>query len=645
MLIVMICGCSDASVVNTELTFNEDMSGSRVMYVVVDQDVVADEFDGTMEDINTVINATAPASLSITYDEETVSYEVVLSFESIEDYELQVESITGEDESIVILEAENPLTTGMKVTESFSTTDLLSWMPTALYDAGLITSSQTSYVFEIGTSTVIVGENSYSGSDTIDVDTMEYVSIESFTFYTDIISLDEYVRTVEVEITNAALSLNEEEIIQHFEDLVPDGASGQWVEGTSSKTFVLEIESTTLEDLASITAAFLDNEAAYIELTEDSSSVFVDANTLKEGLAFGMFSDTSGSTDLYYWVHYDEEYEFSNYTGSNVAYCEQNDDGYYLILDSYINDEVELVNYSLEHVYYVAKMDVHLDNSMFSSDITRTTTIYLDGIPEDEKIDSIVASLEAGVYPEYDDEGNLVEQDVTGYDIDTKEKDDQLQIIITQTGTQEEIIASSNYLFGEGDSFVYSDEGGLFSLTKEFVFSDYFYYYEIVDYRNDDFVLTYTADLGLFASQEELEDYDSDLSSLYSLLLGTSSNAVIEGSNFTEEFSGLSGTASYTGTYTNIFAVIIYLAIVGVIAGGLFIAKKKGMLGSKKPTAIEEQEVTQEVQEGVQEVQEVQDGVQETVQEEVLDTMYCEECGQEIDSDSVYCCACGAEVE
>ena len=53
---LLLTGCSAGSTINTTLTINNDLSGTRVMEVAIDDSVFSESFTGTMQDLNAVIH-------------------------------------------------------------------------------------------------------------------------------------------------------------------------------------------------------------------------------------------------------------------------------------------------------------------------------------------------------------------------------------------------------------------------------------------------------------------------------------------------------------------------------------------------------------------------------------------------------------
>ena len=71
LVAAFLAACSAGSTVDTTLTINNDLSGSRVMELVIDQSVFDENFTGTIEELNETITETCPADLAWVYDDST----------------------------------------------------------------------------------------------------------------------------------------------------------------------------------------------------------------------------------------------------------------------------------------------------------------------------------------------------------------------------------------------------------------------------------------------------------------------------------------------------------------------------------------------------------------------------------------------
>ena len=165
-LTVLMCafmtGCSDGSVVNTKLTLNQDLSGNRVMDVVISENVFNEYFSGSIDDLYSLVTKKCPSELKFTHPADG-SMELVftLEFANADDYAAKCSSLYGEADAILV-KPDSIWGTGFSVNENFSSLDLLSWLPDLLVDEGYVPEDKKSKVFSNGTNELIFGDEVYS---------------------------------------------------------------------------------------------------------------------------------------------------------------------------------------------------------------------------------------------------------------------------------------------------------------------------------------------------------------------------------------------------------------------------------------------------------------------------------------------------
>ena len=128
LIMVLVTGflaaCSAGSTIETTLTINDDLSGTRKMDLVINQSVFAEYFTGTIEELNVAITENCPAELTWSYDDSTGAqiYSFTLDFASLEDYESKVDNLIGEnlDVDILISKSDSVWSTGVCVEENFT---------------------------------------------------------------------------------------------------------------------------------------------------------------------------------------------------------------------------------------------------------------------------------------------------------------------------------------------------------------------------------------------------------------------------------------------------------------------------------------------------------------------------------------------
>ena len=225
---LLLTGCSAGSTINTTLTINNDLSGTRVMEVAIDDSVFSESFTGTMQDLNAVIESNCPAELTYTYSEDTgiKTYRFELGFSSVEDYQSKVNTLLGEGYTVSVQKSDSIWATGVYVNEDFTSEMLLAWLETALVDGGYVSSSDQGNIFGMGTTDVVFGSETYSTYDCISIDEIEYQNIDSIDILMEAVDIDSYNPAVYFNIPSSSMTAKGAEIEEFFKTVTPANATG-----------------------------------------------------------------------------------------------------------------------------------------------------------------------------------------------------------------------------------------------------------------------------------------------------------------------------------------------------------------------------------------------------------------------------------
>lgn len=664
MLVGLLTGCSAGSTVETKLTINNDLSGSRVMELVINQSVFNEYFSGSIESLNAAITESCPSQLNWTYDASTGSkiYKFTLDFSSPEDYQNKVNALLGEgsEETVEITQADSVWANGVIVKESFSSSDLLGWLKTMVVNKGFVSSSNSSKLFQLGGTTVLYRGEEYSASSTININKMEYLDIDNIYLLTDVNAYDSYNKTIVLHIPADSMTKKGDEIKAWLAERVPEGATATWTEEKDEngelKTAIYTVKKEFMsgEELQKFLNHFFASELCVVEqskVTEDKSP-FVFMNNLAETIDFSNYvlSNRTYYTDIYSYVIGTSGYGAGRYTddlgdGTPSEYNDSDEyPGYKRTSSEYIEDTLRKYSSVSLKAYKVKAVNVESNVGLFG-DFNKEYTFTLAVEPSDAEKEEIInkiqsygvvyaelkAALEASKEESTESDSNI-EMDSTElsteegtteestekeeefkpeWDVEIKDetKDGIYSITIKQKGDREELVCSSTALFGSAPSCYVTSGYGFASLSYPVAVYDGYYVGHFVDYCTDDVTGTYTLNTGLGSSIEYTNVEE----------------AVVEGSKVTvtgaSAVNGLSIIAY--GSQLNIWAILFYLLFIGGVACVVIVLKKEGILDEllaklpKKAPA---------VQAPVEEV-----------------PMFCENCGAPRDADACVCTQCGTK--
>lgn len=499
---LLLSGCGDGSLLNTQLIINEDQSGARLMEVVVDKDVVDSLNTVTMNEIHVLVEENTPEYFTVTYNDVNATFDVVLNFSSLDDYISKVEYITQVDESIEFIQADTSFIEGVYVEESFTSLDLLSWMSDLLVSKGYVKESKKDNIFIVGESSLTMGQEEYVLDQPIYIDTLEYTKIESFTLYTDIQN-DTYTRIIEVAILNEEVGNQETEILERFQQLLPKTYDTSWTIGQDETVFSFTIDATSLEELNTVTKNFFQDEESMLVVEKDENP-YVLKTTYQDNISFLSFTSDL-DTKLEYWVRFDESLQLEN-----QEIDQETQSGYYLLYDGDIQTQKQTIEYILVSTQSVDAIDI-----VVKEDTTKTISIYMSTLLDDKTIEYL--------------EQTYLDQ------ITIQEVDNKAIIHLIQDEEQAQ------------ENLTYTTTKHLFGVYETFIIEDSFYFQEYIRSCSENFVVTYYNDIG--DTKEIIEGLGS-----------------VENHQYIESFDSLEGSIMYQGKNFSIGLIMTYtVATLGII--------------------------------------------------------------------------------
>lgn len=402
-----LAGCSAGSTIETALNVNEDLSGSRVMDVVIADDVASEHFHATMEELSALIGERCPAELGWSYDESTGSkiYTFTLDFTSPEDYTTKVCNVTGleSEDLLTIKKADSVWASGVYVDESFSSAELLQWLKDAVVEVGYVSSSDSSKIFTNGSSIVRFGGEEYSAGSNIYVDEIEYLDIDSIELFTEASKYDDYNKEIVLTIPDDSMNLKGEEIKAWVAERVPSGAEAVWTEGEGISVYTVSKEHMTAADMQVFLNSYFDSDACVVTQTDikEDMSPFSFNIGLVENVDFSNYiiGDSLYETDVNYYVKGAEGYVGGRYL-EDLAYeavdsdvLEENN-GYREGNSEYGDGLLRTFDAYFQKTYRVSQLDVASSVGLLGG-LKRVSTFTLEAEPTEEEREIILANIQA----------------------------------------------------------------------------------------------------------------------------------------------------------------------------------------------------------------------------------------------------------
>ena len=674
LLMLTLAGCSAGSNVDTTLILNQDLSGVRQMTIKIDSGVFGQYFNGTIEDINTLLESQCPKELKWNYDDSdgNMRYDMTLEFSSVDDYKKKVAAITGSDPEIRVSLPDSVWASGISYEESFTSLDLLNWMKDLLVNNQFVDSSNAGKIFNAGSTSVTYNDQNYGTGNNISLNQMSYVSLDSIHILTDINEDGSFQRKVVVRVPAASMSKKGDEIKAYLNGVVPAGATAEWGEEGGLTIFTVSASNLTAEQLAAFDRTVFDTEDVSVSAVDmsESYSPFTFANFLSESVNLESYISENPLPYSYQVKAADSYMLYRSYDGTTPG--EQGTDsetfpGYQVLREDRQARNRGAVTFSTLALkaYSVKELRVETQRPGFGSNWKRTSSFVFAAVPSEAEQELIVQRLQerAGLIEKEADpedieesEGEVLEEAAEDIKENAKAEAKSAEVTISgeaadgvytlsveQKGKTDEISRSSEILFGSADRIFYAVDRGFAKVNRADAFSERVSFGDLLTNTADGFQISYTAKLGMFSGMS------------YCSL----ESAEMNGGNLAAVFNGNRIDITYAGTKLNLWGLLFWILIVVGIASVVILLVKLDVFGSlaKKTAAAKEAKAAAvqtaaatpgpAVQPTAGPAETVQPAAPEAKAENTsgAKAQFCEKCGAPRVEGSRFCEKCGARFE
>lgn len=632
----LMTGCSDGSTIETTLNLDKSCAGNRTMDLVVNDSVFQENFSGSYEDLDALIDATCPDSLTWgkTESEDGVKkYTFVLNFSSADDYKAKVQALIGEERDLTMEVAESIWSNGFVLNERFSSGEIMQWLKDSIVAAGYVTEDHASRIFGVGNATVNFGSETYTAYSNISVNTVEYLSINSIIVQTEILDVENYKESVVIEVPKASMDKKGAEIAEFMKSATPDGATMVADDSSGAVTvYTITCNMTNMQGLQSQLQTILGEGKATLTADEqaaDNKSPFRYSLGMLQTLNFGNFvAGDSQRLRFEYLIKLPEGFSMDR---NKFRYSSDENPSYPGFIRIYSNSvygtDFEIPIY-LTKTFTVASMNVETANKGLDS-WTRTTEFNLKETPSEAELSGVAEQFtkRAQSVPKTGDveyaevtkeDGSVVKEQVPVAEdnmldikVSYKTKDGVATISIEQKGTSEEMEKGSRALFGEASSLTFGKKNGSFKVKKTQAVIDHFRYASIVGEIDENFVLNYTLKVG-----GSCIDTNLDVNQLKS----------DKGGKLVAEFDYPNQKVEWYGTYTDVLALITIILMVAGAALVVFALVKTFMAISKEKAAAAPMAAP-------------------SAAAAAAPAAFCANCGTKLEAGTVFCSNCGTKAQ
>ncbi len=509
-IIFNVVACGNGAKILTDVTLDDDFSGSRIMEVSIAKKTISDYFSGTIDDLKRLINTSCPSQLTYEIIETDSSLICVFSleFDSINTYKDKVASILGEERELTVLKADSFLSQGITYQENFTSRELLEWFATALIEKKYVDSSYKKEIFESDTTTFMFSSQRYQSKEQIAVSDIQYLPFGNIDILTRPYYDDTYDRVIIFNIPRSTMEKKGDEIIAYLEEGVPNSATMIWdTDNDSGNTiFKVSLIRSDLEDINLAMKSIFHSDMASVESLPYSDKM----NILENGHA------------------YKETIDVTNFVSNDLGKAHVR---YYAY--SYAQPVVEKLNSkgegtpisgSMNEDYKGYKCILNEDMANISL-LVKTKTSYVPDviniITQVKGRDKIKRNIELVYNSKFEDDETLYFQDSVKKAIEGFAKanfttqDNGYIIALEQNGTKEEVNIGFQTIFNTPNSYVrYARQKNIASFSLDSVFCEEILLDNLFGYETNKIQINYQAKLnkGENISKESIDyyaDYDT----------------------------------------------------------------------------------------------------------------------------------------
>lgn len=333
-LLVLLCGTGCGARISTNLDIGSDFSGKRTMTCVVSKSDADSYFEGSIEGIDTVISTECPDVLTYEKLEEdtSVTYTFYLEFSSYEDYKTKIESLLGRTSEMEFRQPDSVFSSGAALSEDFDSRDLLYWFKAAVEENNLV--SDSSKLWELSTTVVVYDGEEMSTGGTIQFDRVESNPISKIEIET--FKGEETIgRTVSFVMPAQTRDAKKDQVDAYMEQLVPQGASGNWQSVDEGYRYEIVMVSASAEEFVSSMRSIFGDTYTYEESVNEEDP-FYSVMDLKESFETYAFCDASYGLQVIYTFDFEEKENREVLVGDSYGWMDENRfcyDEYYNVVD------------------------------------------------------------------------------------------------------------------------------------------------------------------------------------------------------------------------------------------------------------------------------------------------------------------------
>ena len=297
LMLFLLSGCGVE--LTSKVNLDENFSGTRTMSCTFSSRDFQRYFNGTQKDLDQTIQEVCPSQLTCkkSSKDDSLIYTFSLTFSSLDDYQEKVEKILNFAPKVTWQYGDSPFVSGLIYKENFSSTDLMTWLYTALYEKNYVDKDSAEDFMNLKETTISVKGKTYTTDNKISIDEMKYTQLSSIHIDTKTQDDGSLERRISFYIPQKVLDQNTGKIQAYFQSFNPS-----WPAWKNGRILNFSFSAGSLTDLSAKTRGILHSDSSYGTCAVSSSkeNPFGFQMDYKESLDFSNFIQENGTVPVTY---------------------------------------------------------------------------------------------------------------------------------------------------------------------------------------------------------------------------------------------------------------------------------------------------------------------------------------------------------
>ncbi len=490
--------CSSGGVVDTSLILAEDLSGTRIMHITLDSAAVKQYSSRSVEEIDELVKENCPEVLKYSFLKDSNGENVMtfeLAFDSYEDYSAKAASLY-EGAVIDIYFGNTVWNSGISVSESFTSRDLLSWLPQMLVDKGIVSADNSSYILGAGKTTLTFGKNAVDTYEKISYDNSSHVKVDSIYLFTEINRDNTFNRTVRFRVDESTVGNKEKEIKTYFEKKLVSKAKVSVEESAGLKIFVVKAEKISAAQIAEI------NELLFTggSLTQKENEIgfFGIGKEFSEKMSCYDFMAWDNQTiNIKSFLKYPEDMQVTNSEGALFSESTEYDGYRQIGFGNVGGDAAVTFEYTIVKTVPIKEVDIttlHKKNNIFA----RKIIFVLGEKISNEELDRIVGKITSEI-----EKKAVFSDEQFAPKISCNPNGSNATITVSAVGDRDDLNEITMVLTERDANITYAERFKFFLPAYDEAMYETFDFSECIRGVTDDFKIVYSMDLGSLSRMKE----------------------------------------------------------------------------------------------------------------------------------------------